>query len=580
MFRFCVKYGSGTILAALAPIACVSAQSAHRNLSVFHGGSVSGTIIDAEGIPQMGALVQLLVPNTTLTATALTDSHGHYRIADLPPGMYRVRATAALFLPAVRSKLEISTGSRAVVNLTLSTLLATSQWLPATRRSADTEDDWMWALRSSSMRPVLRVMDQGVSNPLSISTSAAEHKNVRTQGRISAESNSGAFARGGSHNVLFLERQSGSGETALVRADFSGARTPYPVAPSAEITAGWEKRMLLGGLSRSVLTYTSHPELMDSHRNNGAQTAVLRNAQRIELGDALRLDVGSAIRAFNLAGNAVTLEPFFKLAYRPADGVVIAYTFTRARGLESLEDLDRVVAAMPVAVSKDGHLLFETGRHDALSLSGQTWRKGGVALTAYRDQVKNPLLYGSGVLTSGSTDSASVLSDPTTQTFATSARHYDSTGVRLQVRQPITNAFAITAEVSDGSALRSEALKQATLGEVLAHAAVKSSLSSAIYVDGKFARTDTTIHGGYRWQPERMLTPVDSFSNTRETAYLNCRLRQSLRHLPMMPGGMEAIVDLQNLLAQGYQPFLSSDGKTLYLAQTPRVLQAGLAFTF
>jgi hypothetical protein len=47
-----------------------------------------------------------------------------------------------------------------------------------------------------------------------------------------------------------------------------------------------------------------------------------------------------------------------------------------------------------------------------------------------------------------------------------------------------------------------------------------------------------------------------------------------------LPAGLEATVDVTNLLEQGYRPFLSADGRTLYLAQAPRSLQAGLAFTF
>jgi hypothetical protein len=39
-------------------------------------------------------------------------------------------------------------------------------------------------------------------------------------------------------------------------------------------------------------------------------------------------------------------------------------------------------------------------------------------------------------------------------------------------------------------------------------------------------------------------------------------------------------VDVTNLLAQGYLPFLSADGRTLYLAQSPRAIQGGLSFTF
>jgi len=39
-------------------------------------------------------------------------------------------------------------------------------------------------------------------------------------------------------------------------------------------------------------------------------------------------------------------------------------------------------------------------------------------------------------------------------------------------------------------------------------------------------------------------------------------------------------VDVRNLLAQGYHPFVSPDGETLYLVQVPRSIQGGFAFSF
>jgi hypothetical protein len=48
----------------------------------------------------------------------------------------------------------------------------------------------------------------------------------------------------------------------------------------------------------------------------------------------------------------------------------------------------------------------------------------------------------------------------------------------------------------------------------------------------------------------------------------------------MLPPGLEATIDVSNLLAEGYQPFLSADGQTLFLAQSPRTIQGGLSFTF
>jgi hypothetical protein len=48
----------------------------------------------------------------------------------------------------------------------------------------------------------------------------------------------------------------------------------------------------------------------------------------------------------------------------------------------------------------------------------------------------------------------------------------------------------------------------------------------------------------------------------------------------LLPAGLDATIDVTNLLAQGYRPFLSADGQAMFLAQSPRAVQAGLAFTF
>jgi hypothetical protein len=40
------------------------------------------------------------------------------------------------------------------------------------------------------------------------------------------------------------------------------------------------------------------------------------------------------------------------------------------------------------------------------------------------------------------------------------------------------------------------------------------------------------------------------------------------------------LVDVQNLLAEGYIPFVTSDGRSIYFAQAQRSIRAGLAFTF
>jgi outer membrane receptor protein involved in Fe transport len=57
-------------------------------------------------------------------------------------------------------------------------------------------------------------------------------------------------------------------------------------------------------------------------------------------------------------------------------------------------------------------------------------------------------------------------------------------------------------------------------------------------------------------------------------------MRQPVHLTNKLPVGLDLTVDVSNLLAEGYRPFLSADGRTLYLASSPRTLQAGLSFTF
>ncbi len=76
------------------------------------------------------------------------------------------------------------------------------------------------------------------------------------------------------------------------------------------------------------------------------------------------------------------------------------------------------------------------------------------------------------------------------------------------------------------------------------------------------------------------MTAVDPYSAFGDQAYLSCLVRQPLRMGKTFPKNMEATIDVTNLLAQGYRPFVSADGQTLFFAQAPRTIQAGLSFSF
>jgi hypothetical protein len=66
----------------------------------------------------------------------------------------------------------------------------------------------------------------------------------------------------------------------------------------------------------------------------------------------------------------------------------------------------------------------------------------------------------------------------------------------------------------------------------------------------------------------------------RSEPYLNLQFASRFTCGATGSGGFEALLDLRNLLAQGYRPYLLSDGSVLVFAQDQRGVSGGLAFTF
>jgi len=73
---------------------------------------------------------------------------------------------------------------------------------------------------------------------------------------------------------------------------------------------------------------------------------------------------------------------------------------------------------------------------------------------------------------------------------------------------------------------------------------------------------------------------VAPFTADAAEPYMSLHLRQPLRTRGDGGAGIDALLDVRNLLGEGYQPYLLSDGSLLIFAQQQRAIRAGLAFTF
>ena len=527
----------------------------------------------------MGALVEAVSAASGSVGTAYTDMAGRYRIANLAAGRYQVRATAALFAPATRGNLRLTTGMRATVNLTLSMLSDPVAWLPAQRRRADEPgDDWTWTLRSAANRPILRMMGDG-SVELVSSGAGEAPRGAPVQARASMMSGNGGFGGGGAHGVVALDRAGNDGSDVAMRASVAAA---YASAPATEIDAGYERRGAFAAGSRLVVSYASHPEMMSSGGAGngnvmGMQTMRMASAQKMQLGDSVDVEAGGTVYAIRTAGTALTAQPFLNVTVHPGEVWAVRYRLATSRDVQDFDGLDSIAAELPVAVVCGARLCTESGTHQEIALSR---RAGGGLLQAavYHDAIARTSIAGTGAMDAaelaGSGGPSGVVVDTETGSFRALGAGITTNGVSLTLSEPLTEGLWAALEFVSGAAL------ETGNEQGLAGLQPASAEAATVAVKGRVLRTGTKLRAAYRWQPRRLATPVGPYEAFSDQAFLSFTLRQAVRWGDRLPEGLEATIDVTNLLAEGYQPFLSADGRTLFLAQTPRTIQGGLSFTF
>src|SRR5262245_16553124 len=65
-------------------------------------GTISGTVKNSTGAPFKGAFVRARNVKTKMTVNVLSDSRGQYRVQNLLPGDYEIRATAIGYKDDIR----------------------------------------------------------------------------------------------------------------------------------------------------------------------------------------------------------------------------------------------------------------------------------------------------------------------------------------------------------------------------------------------------------------------------------------------------------------------------------------------
>jgi hypothetical protein len=536
--------------------------------------SVSGIVRDSAGVPQIGAVVQLLRADLSVAATAYTSSKGRFDFPSVLPGRYAVKAMGSSFLPSLRENIRVR--SNIVINLTLNTLYEAMQWLPAEPRSGDAQkDDWAWTLRSAANRPLLRWLEDG---PLVV-VSEKDGATPKLKARLMATGHEGTFGENGERIAASVEDTPSNSRELLARVDFA----PETDA-GMESMLGFSQELGFAGAVQSVAAVAIHPEV-EGGGGYGLDEAGMRTWETIHLGDEFEAEIGAeqvlARMAQHSPDTVSRALPFVTAAWRNGDSVVRYRMTTIVPGVQHQSDSE-ASTWLPAVALQNGRLKVEGGVHHEIGWERQT-DSSDVAFLVYADHVNSPMLEAMSRMTPENGEVVEgALFDPGSGLMRVAASDYSTAGFVATAERRLPGGNTLRLSYANGDALvLPESRRTLSLNQIVAAARPRRTPMYSISLSGTLEGTGTRWHASYRWQPEDTVTQAAPFTANAAEPFLNLHLRQPVSsHREGRRNNVDVVVDVRNLLAEGYRPYVLGDGSVLMFAQMQRGVSGGFAFTF
>ena len=546
-------------------------------------GTISGYVRDASGAPQMGAAVEVL-GSAAQALKVFTDDRGFYSLASLLPGTYSIKVSAPSFLPALREKIGVRAGANRMVNVTLTTLFEAIQLVPL--RSPVDDDDWKWTLRSVANRPILRVLEDGTTVVAQSGESAADHD---LKGSVSFLAGSPGQGFGSPSDMtagFAVERSLLSSGTLRLNGNL-GYEPDGQGIPAAVLRTTYTNSF--NGVFEPSLAITAlrlnSPDL-NTMPGASLQALSVTSSDRIVLGDMLEMKLGSELQTIQFMGRVNALKPFGSVDLHITPNTVLEYQYATSvpnMGLEdrfgedgfdsASSDLSETAPRMSITGFSPA---VERDHHQELSIS-QRIGKNNLQVAFYADSLADPVLTGVGEVTAESGD---VLPDVYSGTFSYQGNNYATRGMRVVLQRKLLSDLTATLDYAYGGVLD---LSRPNVQLRDAREWIRGEQRQAVAAKfrGTVPKVNTRWIASYRYIGGRTLTPVDLFDTSagQSDPYLNLCIRQPIP-ASLLARHVEILIDLRNLLAQGYVPVMGRDGRTLYLVQSARSMRGGVAFSF
>src|SRR5262249_8377454 len=285
----------------------------------------------------------------------------------------------------------------------------------------------------------------------------------------------------------------------------------------------------------------------------------MSSADSMTIAGFIDLNYGADLQSMEFANRVTAIRPHGSVDVHLSPDMVVEYRYatsepdTRiAKGFDTAPaDLSESGPRMALA---NGNPEVESAAHHEISVSrrmGET----KVQLAAFLDRVHNLVLTGAGDPTSYSDD---VLPDVYSGTFSYGyAPGVSSAGMRVVVQREITKELTATADYSTGQVV--SASDSPATWQMLSHSLSRSrehSIGAKLY--GYIPSSGTRWIASYKWTSGNALSAVDAFNASpgQMDPYLSIFIRQPLPCASFIPARMDALLDVRNLLAQGYMPVM------------------------
>lgn len=560
-------------------------------------GTISGVVRNTHGSAQMGASVLLLNRNDRVVQRTLSDGDGRFRFASLAPDQYSVRVLLSSFVPASRQMISVRPGMESYLTIQLANLFSSIELVYlAVPQGSILAEDWKWALRSAnSVRPVLRLLPELTSSSTSkrpslfnspargiVSVSAGEGSALTPLGLAPDLGTAFAVATSvfGSRELTVSGNLGYASQAGAPTAGFSTrlAGSESFASPDVELTV---RQAAVRGVGGANL-------MRGAGETPALRTMSLKLADKLELAEDVLLEYGALLEAVSYIDRMSQFSPFARLTYDLGEtgAVEVAYSSGApaaellSHSQDAAQDQLAALALFPRLSLAGGHTRMQ--RNDTFeagvrSTQGQWTYSAGV----FQDRVRDAAM--SAAAPAGFYQPVDLLPDIASNAAIFNAGSYRNFGYTAGAERRLSNNW--TAGVSAGAAGMLTALDP-TL-ETNNPNELRSTLRpvrrpwARARVHGVLRGPGTRLTASYLWTTNGTLGPSHAWLTQANQALigLNVQVRQPVP-IGGMPGRLEMTAEARNLLAQGYVPVATPDGRQIWLVQFPRALRGGFSFIF